>query len=318
MSSASFYVIVLDDKEDVCLRIEDKIAGGPTPGQIDPLVPVHVKSIHITLTEIGHSEDPLKSRWTFAPPVLSALMEASVRKPDLIIVDYVYVNGEVAKVLKEKGECDQFNKDMMAERTLTPVDLRKWVEQAANAPSDETRTILTNLFNASCPVYLHTYTPKGLDDIVGTVAERIKKASQVFPHAQINAIDTRSELFKNDVFDWPSFPSMKNEKYYPYQLAVLFDQVVKKEVIRKELQSSRYLRIKRTTFSVSVISALGAGIGFTGAWLGNILAESIRDGDYLIGGMLAVFLLSALVVLGAVCPFLFEKWMQKIMPESEP
>lgn len=314
---SDFYVIIIDDKNEVCQRIEKKITGGPSPGQSDPIKTVKAKTVHITLEEIENSNGSELLKWTFMQEVLDKLIEAVSEKPDLIIIDYIYVDRKISLILREKAKQQEVTEDLMADRVLSPVNLRNWIENKIEISSATKRSILNNIFNINCPIYLHTYTPQGIVPFVGNVTDRIRKVRQVFPNAIISSIDTRSEFYNSDEFDWPNPNSQKDDKYYPYQLAVFFDQIVQKEIIRKELKQNKYLRIKRTTLSVGVISAIGAAIGFAGSWIGNLVAATIKSQGYFHAFIISISLLFVLIIVGAACPFLFENWMQKIIPKNE-
>jgi len=317
LAKNEFYVVVIDDKINVCRRIEEKLTGGPSPGHIGPGMLVKVRTIHVALEEVGRSDNILNSRWVFKRDVLSQLIEAGRKKPNLILIDYIYVDSEVSKVLKEKAIQGLVSEEMISNKVLTPVDLRIWAQGNSTLTTEEKNLILKNLFFADCPVYLHTYTPQGTSSVVGNVTDRIKKVAQVFPNAVINSIDARSEFFNNEEFDWPNPISRYDNQYYPYQLATYFDQVVQKEIIRSELMRNRYLRIKRTTFAVGIISAIGAAVGFAGGWVGSLLSNLVEKKQYLPAFIMGLTLLILLIIAGAFCPIIFEKWMQRLVPFDE-
>lgn len=311
-----FYVIIIDDKLESCNRIERKITGGQTLGQLDPIIPVFAKSIHIKLEEIGSAEKPEESNWTFSRETIPLLIDAAAQKPDMIIIDYIYVDVNVSATLQERAKQGLINEEMMSQRALSPVDLRRWVEETSELSGNDKNLILKNIFCCDCTVYLHTYTPPGIASVVGSVADRIKKIHQVFPNASVCSIDTKSEFFNGDEFDWPNKNSRRDAQYYPYQLGVYFDQVVHKEILRKHLKSDRFLRVKRTSLSVAVISAIGSSIGFASGWVGALFSELLNKQQYIVASVMGIGLTSIIILVGAACPFLFESWMSKLMEKE--
>jgi hypothetical protein len=327
-----FVVVVIDDKPDVCERIEKRVRRGPTPGQVDLNVPIEVSCVTVD-TRRAEAAEKLGSAWTFAPSVFQQLLKAATSRPDLLIVDYVYVDRLLSQELKKLAREGSLDPASLKGRILTPEDLRKWVEGNVAAPADQRHKIIKNIFHARCPLYLHTHTPQGFSAVVGSVDERLGVARRVFPQSRISVIDTRRELFNEEEFDWPPDPDdgrrseaaeddqkrkriMHDKKYYPFQLAVYFDQVTRKEVLRKALHRSRFLRVRRTTGAVAAITAIGAGVGFAAGWAGDLLYVWVGGQNYFEAGAMGLVLLAGLVAIGAACPFLFELLMRKLLPED--
>lgn len=69
--------------------------------------------------------------------------------------------------------------------------------------------------------------------------------------------------------------------------------------------------------SVSVVTAIGAAIGFAASWVGSVFAELVRQHQYTEAFIMGTGLLLVLLLVGLGSPLLFERWMQKIMPGEE-
>jgi len=312
-----FKVIVIDDKPEVCRSIAGKIDG--PRGMTDPEIRanVSVDQIVIDLQRKNETANPMEDTWTFHENVAEKLDRACKQPPDLIILDFFYVNSEVAGHLKAEAKSDSLLHDALQGRVLSPVDLYDWIQ---DLPSDDPRKslVLKNLFGAGCPVYLHSYTPEGMTVLAGPVDERRRLMARVIPNSQlIRTVDTRRVLFNDDVFDWPNKNSRYDSEYYPYQLAVYFDQVVEKEILRSKLDRLRYLRVGKTAKSVASIAAIGGGIGFAGAWIGDYVRSAFESENYVLGSIVGVFLLVTLMILGMLCPFLFERLMHRLLPDRD-
>jgi hypothetical protein len=160
---------------------------------------------------------------------------AADRKADLLIVDYIYVDNEVAKYFKERTKTQEVFEEEIEHRALNPKLLHDWFVQTDQVSEDDKRRVFAHLLQSGAPVYIHTYTPEGLSVATGSMEQRNRMASLAFPNSSIYIIDTRAELFNNDEFDWPGL-SKYDSQYYPYQLGVLFGQIVEKEITKSLLE----------------------------------------------------------------------------------
>lgn len=276
------------------------------------MLPVTAFPVFIKLRPEGKAADLVNDCWTFADEIVESLLAAADRIPDLIILDYIYVADEVAKVLKARAKDNTLTEEAMSGWTRTPVDLREWVRNSNIDDADKAR-ILKNLFGAKCPLYLHSYTPENTSPLVGPISERVKKTTIAFPNAAITSIDTREILFNNEEFDWPNPKSRYDSDYYPYQLAVAFDQIVQKEILRFELNRNRYIRLKRSAFSVGLISAIGAGLGFAGGWIGSLASTLLQNNQILEATLICGSFLIIFLIIGLMLPLFFEKLMKALL-----
>lgn len=234
-TASDFHVVVVDDKKKICRRISERLSGLRVQvGEVLDVV-VSVSTIHVRVERKNISETPELDRWTFSVATLQDILKASERKADLLIVDYIYVDNDVSRYFKKRALETEVLEEELEGRALNPKLLSDWVLASHTLSREEHARILKNLFYAETIVYLHTYTPQGLHAVTGTIEQRNRMAAIAFPQARINLIDTRSELFNEDEFDWPRKDTKYDPDYYPYQLAVLFAQIVQKEVIRNAL-----------------------------------------------------------------------------------
>ena len=231
MKQTDFHVVVVDDKESSCSRIAERLSGLRVPTKTDEAIVVSVSKVHVSVERRNIHERPEQDQWNFTTRTLKQLVAAAERKADLLIVDYIYIDNEVAKYLKERAKAQEVFEEEIEHRALNPKLLHDWFVQTDQVSEDDERRVLAHLFQSGAPVYIHTYTPEGLSVATGSMEQRNRLASLAFPNSPIHIIDTRAELFNNDEFDWPG-PSKYDSKYYPYQLGVLFGQIVEKEITK--------------------------------------------------------------------------------------
>ncbi|MBW7992088.1 MAG: hypothetical protein FVQ84_19025 [Planctomycetes bacterium] len=233
---SEFHVVIIDDKKKACRRLTDRLSGLTVPTYTDLDVVVSVSSIHVTLKRLHQHEQGELDRWSFTEATLQQLLKASKRKADLLIVDYIYIDSGVAKHFKKKAKEESVGEEEIEHRALNPKLLYDWFMQTPNVSDNDRERTLNNLFHSDKTVYLHTYTPQGLCVVTGTMEQRSRMAALAFPQANIHVIDTRSELFNDEEFDWPRPDTKYDGDYYPYQLACFFAQVVQKEIFKNFLK----------------------------------------------------------------------------------
>ncbi len=316
----TFTVVVIDDKDKCCEQLKNKLRGSRHIIVGDTAVSIAVETVHVRVRREEKAERPETDSWTFQNEMVSQLLVAAQAKPHLLIVDYIYIDDQVAKFFKEKAKKTQVDKEEVHTRALTPYDLRKWVEDCVEIDSGDKTKIIKGLFGFNGPLYLHTYTPYGLDAAAGTITERERNTSLAFPSAQITVIDTRSEFFNNDQFD-PPHPDEKSRSfydkdYYPYQLAIFFDQVLQKEIYKQAFASNRHVRLIRTSYAVSIICAVGAAVGFASSWAGGLILEFLRSNRFVEAVFLCVLCLGSMLIAGFSLTMWFETLMKRLIGEE--
>ena len=325
----TYTVLVIDDKEVSCRRIGQKLPGARRVDLGDTEVSIAVRTVHVRVRRERRAEQPESDEsiavwkeqyesdsWTFKKEMVDELRAAAEARPDMLIVDYIYVDDQLATYFKKKAVGTQVEKSEIEARVLNPHDLRLWVESSTEIERGHRDIILKNLFGFSGPLYLHTYTPQGLGVVSGTLAERERCTSLAFPHADITAVDTRSELFNNEEFDWPSDKPRYERDYYAYQLATYFDQVVQKEVFREAFIKNRFIRFRRSSYAVSLICAVGAAVGFASGWAGSLVLEFVRGQRFLEAMAVCVLCLGAMLAAGFGLTIWFETLMRKLVKDE--
>lgn len=309
----TFTVVIIDDKEVCCRRIKQKIQGIRPIG--DGQIRVQAKVVHVGVQPGGDGD--LKA-WTFTAATLDALNDAAEAPPDLLIVDYIYIDDDEAAGLKLEARDRRVSRTEREARSLGPRDLRDWVADHAPADGHKRRKIISRIFDFNGPLYLHSYTPRTLKEAVGTVQERGNDAVMAFRNVEssLHVLDTRDLLFADDEFDKSEDQTHYDREYYAYLLGVLFDEIVQKEAYKRSLHRSRYLRFKRSAPLMAEIGAIGAGVGLAASAAGSFVFELLREGYVL--GAIVTLVLSVIVAipLGWIVARLFETLMGRLLPSE--
>jgi len=310
----TYSVVIIDDKEVCCRRIKQKIQGFRKIG--DEHVRILAKTVHVGVQPGDESDS---KAWTFTRATLKDLADAAEIPPDLMIVDYIYIDDEEAANLKRQALETHVSRAEREARSLSPRDLRNWVENHPTTNDQQRRKIIERIFDFKGPLYLHSYTPRGLEDAVGTVEERGNDTAMAFrnvPEPSLHVLDTRSLLFADDEFDKCSEKTHYERDYYAYLLGVVFDHIVQKEAYKRSLHRSKYLRFKRSAPVMAEIAGIGAGVGLASSAAGSLVYELFRAGY--VAGAIAVLVLSVIVAvpLGWIVARLFEGLMARLLPDD--
>ena len=300
-----FRVVVIDDKPTACQRVASKLTGALSPSS--PAEDAVLSSVEV-LVSLRRAPPTAAHAWTFDQQIVAALDAATQHAPDLVVIDHFYVDSEVAAALKQKALVSGVTADELRRNSLSPADLRRWIENSLSIDSGLRGQILERLFNAQCPVYLHSYTPRGFEGVAGTIEDRGRTLATVFPHARHSVIDTRREFYNDAEFD-----AKYDGDYYAFQLAAHVMKVAEIEVLRQRVDAARYLRLRRTASSVAGIAVIGAAIGFAAGWLGDVFGALVKDGQYSVAAAVGIGGLVVLILLGTACPFLFEHLMHQLV-----
>jgi hypothetical protein len=307
----AYTVVIIDDKEVCCRRIAQKIQGSRTIGDVE--FTIIAEPVHVGVQSKGEA-DP--GGWTFTTETLAALSRAAGSGPDLLIVDYIYIDDEVAADLIRRGpDVTRAEREL---RSLTPRNLRDWVENHAEMDARQRQMIVERIFDFKGPLYLHSRTPRGLEHAIGTVKERGNDAEIAFPNVPkgfLEVKDTRDLLFADDEFDRSDDVTFYDREYYAYQLGVLFDEIVQKEIYKRNLHRGKFLRLRRSAPVLAVIGGIGAGVGFASSVAGAFAYELVREGHLF--WALAVFGLIMIVAvpLGWAVAKVFEELMARLLPD---
>lgn len=304
-----FRVLLLDDDKQVCDRVKKRIEGPKRLGQLDPVLPVEVSAVALRVQELE------RGQWSFDPAIVSELSKACTEPPDLIFIDFGYADASVINAFKKEAETREITAEELQGKVLTPLDLSDWIRSSSAIPEPTRRLLVKNLIECGKIVYLYSYASKEFLRALGEVNERQKKTAKAFSKSTVVAIDTREELYHSSEFDWPN-PSKRDSNFYAYQISVLLDYIVHKEILRTQHSIARYLRVKRTAMSASILTAIGAAIGFGSQWIGSLVTDLYKNGNIFQATAVGLSLVLALFVLGFLSPLLFDRLMTNLVENA--
>lgn len=262
----------------------------------------------------------------FTRQTLDELADAVRNGIQLAIVDYGYVEETALKEANAAARIagrDKPYEDDVKNRILTTVDLARALhEYVSDATVDSSlrRAVRNEFLNASIPMILYSYTSEELFHVYGTVEARRNRTASVFPNFKVRFIDTKYEFYNRSEFDWPAQPSKHDLAYYHFLLSGWLAIVVRQrffEHLLVQAEASKYLRVKRSLTSVSVLAALGSAVAVGVEWLSARVVDLVTVGQT---GSAVVFAFSALalvVMAGLALPLTFERLMAVLLRPSD-
>jgi len=295
-----FRIIVIDDDQETCNRVEERIAGIKEIEGLRKKVNIEVDKIKV---DIIRGED---GQWLISPVTIHTLIEKCQNKPDLIIGDYGYANEDVIKQLKEEAKSRKILSDELEGSVFTPVNVRDFIKENKNIPESSKKIIKKNFFSSGKPVILYSYPSKEFFDALGPMDARKSKTGKAFNLSNVIAIDTKKELYRGDDFDSPS-DTKKDPRFYAYQLSVVLDYLVQMEILRVFLEPKMYYGSLKYAIVVGVLTSIAAAIGFAGQWIGSLVHDMLIKGDIQNAIIFGISCIITLFVLGFVLPFIVGK-----------
>ena len=316
-SLEEFVVVVIDDKEESRRRVCDAIQGNRKLDDRD--VRVIVNNVLVKVKQLEYADPLLGKRWTFEAEVADQLARAAEARPDMIIVDFVYIDravqSEIVSHINENGTATENKRELY----LNPRDLRVWVENCNSISAAIRKNILRNIFDSSVPTFLHTYTPESLEDATGKPEVRKGIADFAFPNAKnlVELVDTREIFYSGNAFDPGSGKSFYRPDHYGHMLGLHFSHLVDKQIYRKHIYEKKYLRVKNSAMTISTIVCIGTCFAAATSLIGGVLFEYLKKGDVVEAVIIFVGSVISSAVLGGMIGLLFERLMRNLLPPAK-
>jgi hypothetical protein len=311
-----FVVVVIDDKDESCRRVCDAIRGDRTLDGRPVRVIAH--SVLIKVTELARADDLNGKFWTFEAAVSQQLARAAETRPDMIIVDFVYIDPAIQKNIMSHIDKSGTAPDNTRDLYLNPRDLRVWIETCNTIDATIRKAIIKNIFDAGVPTYLHTYTPEALEDATGLPSVRKGIADFAFPKARnmVELVDTRQIFYAGNTFDRDKATTRHTSEHYGHLLGLHFSHLVDKQIYRNRLHRQKYLRVRNSSAAIATIVGVGTAFAAATSFVGGIVFNYLDRGYF--GEAIAIFMISLLAsaIFGGALGLFFERLMKNLLPPS--
>jgi hypothetical protein len=311
----TFTVVVIDDKktsiegvQKAFLRENRNVAGRT--------VVIDVRSVFIEVEKLANPHPNIGKCWTFCESVFGQLVDAAATRPDMIIVDFVYIDSQVqSEIMSHRDRTGNAPEDTR-ERFLNPKDLRSWIESRLGADSAARDKVIRNIFDASVPIYLHTYTPEFLERAMDEPDVRRGIAHYAFPKARnlIELVDTRQIFYAKNRFDLDLKTTKHDSEFYAHLLGLHFSHLADKQFCLKLLYNQRYLRLNRTAFTTFAVVGVGTIFATATSMVGDIIATFLGNSEISEGILLFVGTLVTFTILGTLIILGLDKKLKDLLP----
>ena len=312
-SMRQFRVVVIDDDAEVLRRVSGRLSTIKREFEGDTWR-VDLSTVHVTVCpdESG--------RYIFADATVPALGAAFSVRPDLVLMDYGYIDPGVLEYWLERDKNGhEITAGDLAGQFLTTVELALEVRAAIDA-SQLDSAVLAHLqrhfLNFTGPLVLYTMTSRAFLRALGEVEARRVRVDSAFPHAKVTAIDTRYELYNGDEF----IGQKHDSGYYAHLVGGLVNREIQVAMLETMLEKARglkYLRYRRSVFAAGAIVAVGGGIAAVGEFLGSRVGEFMRHGDYPNAAIAVGLALVLVLVMGTLLPLAFGRFMSGLVDKED-
>lgn len=324
MAQRHYRVLLLEDDPLVLERLRDRLS----------TVEQYVAGDHwrLELLPVRVCIEKTGADFTFTRQTLDDIALAVRDGVDLVVVDYGYVNPEAlaeARASAAAAGRETMSKDDVRGKILTTEDLGEALaEYVKNTTIDSSlrRAVESHIVSSpkKIPVLLYSYTSAELYDVYQALDARKNRTASAFKNFHVTPIDTRFELYNRDEFDrqMAGAATKHDLQYYSWLVSGLLVLLVRQRFLEHLVSvasSLKYIRVRRSLKSVTVLVALGAAVAGFGQWLSDQYVTLFRVGSYGLASLVAVGALVVILIAGTFLPLLFE-WLMVILlrPTDEP
>ena len=162
-------------------------------------------------------------------------------------------------------------------------------------------------------VYGYTYNEKETEHLIFNIKQCENKLLKTFSKSKhIDMKGTRQDIFNNRDFE---NINEKNKEIYPFILAKYLEQLIKIEITKREVESAKYIKIKRTSKMIGVLVLLGVLMGACSNFFGSLIVQFSKEGEFLIAFFICFSIIISISVGTLVIHFL-EKLLPKLIKDK--
>lgn len=304
----TFRVLVVDDKKIVLDRIkydvEHKVKVGDEDWKVE-IVTLHVKV----------EGDDKKEEFYIDESTIAELGKASKNPFDLILLDFGYKKENspiIQKIIDKYGKDANLSK--LDGKLLNPYDLIKASIDICNKKKNKEylKNIKNNFINHKKEIIIYTYTQPNIKKFFPSTAIRENITFDSFPSSKkIELLDTSLELFNDE-----EFTEKFDEKYYSYLIARYLNKIIQFKIAEESIIHSKYIKVTRTTKSISLIILIGGLIGAISEYIGSLMIKFVEQDQILPAILLLLFIIIVGVFLGKILIDFLEKRLKKLFIEE--
>jgi hypothetical protein len=311
-----FRVLILDDDDEVIKRMRERI-------RIDTRS-FEGRTYRVDLRPVHVSVESTPGPFLISPVTIEALVSACSDIPHLILADFGYAQkGVMDQLLKIADGGKQLTEEDLAGKLLTTADLATAARRYADDPAVDSykrRILRRNFLEYDSKLCLYSYVGRAAVGVLGQVEARANRTRAAFVNCTVVPYDTKYLFYNGSEFDWPASPSKHDSRFYAHLVTGLIDNIIRQEFLEFILTDTKrlkYVRLKKTAWSVGFIVALGGALGAVSEWIGGRVLGLATTGFQTLALTFGVLTILWLFGIGLLLPVLFERVMSRLLADGK-
>ena len=295
MSQQKIRVLILDDISDHLNTIKDFI---PSTYQVSGKNWI-VEFEAIEIIVVGQN-----GSFSFDMSCIQAIEEVSYQPFDLLLLDIGYRH----KDLKIEYLQTIYDKNPLGFNSNT------WKDYGALSPDDFIKVKVSDnskfrkhFLEHKNSIFGYTYIPSGREHLFYDEEGCLEILSKAFPIAaennKIKMEGTRKKLFNN----FPEFEGINEKKFYPYILAKYIEKLIHIEIMKKEVNNAKYLKIKRSSITAGMLIIICGIIGACSEFIGSLVLNLFEKKDFLLAILCIIGFFGSVITIGALIVQIYKK-----------
>jgi hypothetical protein len=301
-----YRVLIVDDKKEALDTDETSI--NTTYHSSDSVWNIEINTVHINVVN-QDNQDNQDNQYHIDENSINQLAQLAENPFDLLLLDFGYRTVDVDYIyslMKDGFSLEIFEKHILNPKRLTEEGNKLLSTQKVY------NSFYKNFVKHKGNIIVYTYNSEKDRKIfpkISTYCYKVVKAA--FTHAaNITVIDTRKEIFNGTKFE--SIKS-ENEPYYYFILAKYKEQLIRIEIAKKEISIAKYIKIKKTTKIIGLITLFGLLIGAGSEFFGSLIVDLFKNNQTLIASIILIFTLIIILFGGKLLLWLIERSMKNLL-----
>jgi len=282
MNQQKIRILILDDISAHLNKIEDVLKS--TTYQVsNKNWKIEIIAIKVVVVEQG-------GKFSFDTNCIKEIEQASCNPFDLLLLDIGYRHEDLKidqhlQPMYEKDPQNYYSRTWKSKGCLSPDDL---------VMASKNSNFKKKFVGHKNSIFGYTYIPSGKEHLFYTVEKCKDLLTEAFPNARIEMKGTREELFRN-------FPEVINEKeFYPYILAKYLEKLIYIEILKKEINNAKHLKIKRTSIAVGILVFICGILGACSEFIGSLIFKLFQEGNFLTAILCVIGFFVSIIICGAL------------------
>jgi len=303
-----YRVLIVDDKEHHLKIAKEAIAFKYEQWSIEKNI------AHIKVNENGDNQYSIDEK------SIENIAKLSANPFDLLLLDFAYyIEGgyqNIRNKLEEEYRDKSYTVSDSEKYIFNPKTLveKGKIQLKENSDKRLYKWFEKNFEGHKGPVYGYTYNEKETEHLIFNLNHSKDKLLETFSKSKhIEMKGTRQDIFNN--MDFENI-NEKNKEIYPFILAKYLEQLIKIEITKREVESAKYIKIKRTSKTIGALVLFGVIMGACSNFFGSLIVGFFKENEFLIALIFICFTIIIIIGVGTLVVHFLEKLLPKLINEK--